>query len=136
MTQQKWEFGVTRFSLMSNHAIKDERQEPKHHFYLRDLGRFFALNNFLLKHISKSDRGTNPSICVASFESKSKKVLKNLKIRKCQDKNKCNNVIQSENFCSCFLGDIIAPNYHATLVFIYSNLSTLIMIYHHAMAFC
>ena len=58
-------------SLMSNHAIKDERQEPKHHFYLRDLGRFFASTfNFLLKHISKSDRGTNPSICAASFESK------------------------------------------------------------------
>ena len=90
MTQQKWEFGVTRFSLMSNHAIKDEREEPKHHFYLRDLGRFFASTfNFLSKHISKSDRGTNPSICAASFESKSKKEQKNFKIRKCQDKNKC-----------------------------------------------
>ena len=41
-----------------------------------------------------------------------------------------------KTFAPVFLGDIIAPNYHATLVFIYSNLSTLIMIYHHAMAFC
>ena len=34
--------------------------------------------------------------------------------------------IQTVYYCSL-------PNYHATLVFIYSNLSTLIMIYHHAM---
>ena len=109
MTQQKWEFGVTRFSLMSNHAIKDERQEPKHHFYLRDLGRFFALNNFLLKHISKSDRGTNPSICAASFESKSKKVLKNLKIRKYQDKNRIIMLFKVKTFAPVFWGILLLP---------------------------
>ena len=106
---------------MSNHAIKDE---AKHHFYLRDPWIFFCgdLRFFVKAYFQVWSERIHHLWPLLNQEKSAKQKNEGQKSAK-----------EFQQFDYIFGVKIqTVYYYHATLVFIYSNLSTLIMIYHHA----